>query len=110
MILDKKIFYISILCLAVFIAADDQTVVVTLLPSMVLDLGISVGELNKISWTITSYLLGFTLVMPLAGKLCDKFGYRLVLIFSMIILTVRKMKYLIYWMLMEFSSNFKKNI
>ena len=83
--LKNKIFYIFILCLAVFIAADDQTVVVTLLPSMVLDLGISVGELNKISWTITSYLLGFTLVMPLAGKLCDKFGYRLVLIFSMII-------------------------
>ena len=86
--LKNKIFYIFILCLAVFIAADDQTVVVTLLPSMVLDLGISVGELNKISWTITSYLLGFTLVMPLAGKLCDKFGYRLVLIFSMIIFSI----------------------
>ena len=86
--LKNKIFYIFILCLAVFIAADDQTVVVTLLPSMVLDLGISVGELNKISWTITSYLLGFTLVMPLAGKLCDKFGYRLVLIFSMIIFCI----------------------
>ena len=86
--LKNKIFYIFILCLEVFIAADDQTVVVTLLPSMVLDLGISVGELNKISWTITSYLLGFTLVMPLAGKLCDKFGYRLVLIFSMIIFCI----------------------
>ena len=86
--LKNKIFYIFILCLAVFIAADDQTVVVTLLPSMVLDLGISVGELNKISWTITSYLLGFTLVMPLTGKLCDKFGYRLVLIFSMIIFSI----------------------
>ena len=87
-ILRNKIFYIFILCLAVFIAADDQTVVVTLLPSMVLDLGISVGELNKISWTITSYLLGFTLVMPLAGKLCDKFGYRLVLIFSMLLFSL----------------------
>ena len=62
MILYKKIFYISILCLAVFIAADDQTVIVTLLPSMVLDLRISIGELNKISWTITSYLLGFTII------------------------------------------------
>ncbi len=87
-ILRNKIFYIFILCLAVFIAADDQTVLVTLLPSMVLDLGISVGELNKISWTITSYLLGFTLVMPLAGKLCDKFGYRLVLIFSMLLFSL----------------------
>ena len=52
--LKKRFFFIFILCLAVFIAADDQTVIVTLLPSMVLDLKISVGELNKISWTITS--------------------------------------------------------
>ena len=88
MILDKKIFYISILCLAVFIAADDQTVIVTLLPSMVLDLRISIGELNKISWTITSYLLGFTIIMPIAGKICDKFGYRSTLIFSLIIFSL----------------------
>ena len=88
MILYKKIFYISILCLAVFIAADDQTVIVTLLPSMVLDLRISIGELNKISWTITSYLLGFTIIMPIAGKICDKFGYRSTLIFSLIIFSL----------------------
>ena len=88
MILYKKIFYISILCLAVFIAADDQTVIVTLLPSMVLDLRISIGELNKISWTITSYLLGFTIIMPIAGKICDKYGYRSTLIFSLIIFSL----------------------
>jgi len=80
----NRIFYIFILCFAVFIAADDQTVIVTLLPSMVVDLGISVGELNKISWTITSYLLGFTIVMPIAGKLCDKYGCRNTLITSLL--------------------------
>ena len=78
--LKKRFSFIFILCLAVFIAADDQTVIVTLLPSMVMDLKISVGELNKISWTITSYLLGFTIVMPIAGKLCDKYGFRNTLI------------------------------
>ncbi|MBC78758.1 MAG: hypothetical protein CL745_04040 [Chloroflexi bacterium] len=84
----NRIFYIFILCLAVFIAADDQTVIVTLLPSMVIDLGISVGELNKISWTITSYLLGFTIVMPIAGKLCDKYGFRNTLITSLLIFSI----------------------
>ena len=78
---NKRLFYIFILCLAVFIAADDQTVIVTLLPSMVMDLSISIGELNKISWTITSYLLGFTIVMPLAGKLCDEYAFRNSLMF-----------------------------
>ena len=68
---NKKILYLFILCFSVFIAADDQTVIVTLLPSMTVDLGIAVGELNNVSWTITSYLLGFTIVMPIAGKICD---------------------------------------
>ena len=86
--LNKRLFYIFILCLAVFIAADDQTVIVTLLPSMVMDLSISIGELNKISWTITSYLLGFTIVMPLAGKLCDKYGFRNSLIFSLLVFSI----------------------
>jgi len=86
--LKKRFFFIFILCLAVFIAADDQTVIVTLLPSMVLDLKISVGELNKISWTITSYLLGFTIVMPIAGKLCDKYGFRNTLISSLLLFSI----------------------
>ena len=81
---NKKIFYLFILCFSVFIAADDQTVIVTLLPSMTVDLGIAVGELNKASWTITSYLLGFTIVMPIAGKICDKYGYRTTLISSLL--------------------------
>ena len=86
--LKKRFSFIFILCLAVFIAADDQTVIVTLLPSMVMDLKISVGELNKISWTITSYLLGFTIVMPIAGKLCDKYGFRNTLIYSLLLFSV----------------------
>ncbi|MBA46588.1 MAG: hypothetical protein CL893_00705 [Dehalococcoidia bacterium] len=81
----KRIYFIFILCFAVFIAADDQTVIVTLLPSMVIDLSISVGELNKISWTITSYLLGFTIVMPIAGKVCDKYGFRNTLIVALLV-------------------------
>jgi len=81
---NKKILYLFILCFSVFIAADDQTVIVTLLPSMTVDLGIAVGELNKVSWTITSYLLGFTIIMPIAGKICDKYGYRTTLISSLL--------------------------
>ncbi|MDG2102080.1 MAG: MFS transporter [Dehalococcoidia bacterium] len=83
--LKNKLLFLSLFCITVFIAADDQTVIVTLLPSMILDLRISVGELNKVSWTITSYLLGFTLIMPIAGKICDKYGYKSTLIISLLI-------------------------
>ncbi|MFQ5875345.1 MAG: MFS transporter, partial [Dehalococcoidia bacterium] len=47
-------------CLGVFIAADDQTVVVTILPSIMSDFRLGINELDQVSWTITGYLLGYT--------------------------------------------------
>ena len=51
----------------VFIAADDQTVVVTVLPQIMLDMRVMVTELDRVSWTITGYLLGYLVAMPLIG-------------------------------------------
>ena len=56
-----------IVCLGVFVAALDQTVVVTALPSVMLDLGIPLTELDHASWIITGYLLGYTVAMPPDG-------------------------------------------
>ena len=49
----------------VFVAADDQTVVVTILPEIMLDLKLTVTELDHTSWIITGYLLGYVAAMPL---------------------------------------------
>ena len=65
------------LCLGVFIVADDQTVVVTLLPEILIDLEVSATELGSASWTITGYLIGFTAAMPLMGRFSDRIGHRL---------------------------------
>ncbi len=64
------------LCLGVFIAADDQTVVVTILPDMLSDLRVAVSELDRASWAITGYLIGYTAAMPLMGRISDRFGFR----------------------------------
>lgn len=64
------------LCFGVFIAADDQTVVVTLLPDMMADLRVGVSELDRASWVITGYLIGYTAAMPLMGRISDRTGYR----------------------------------
>ena len=66
----------------VFIAADDQTVVVTILPQVMLDLKVQVTELNKASWTITGYLLGYLAAMPLIGRLSDAWGHRRLFVIS----------------------------
>ncbi|HEY2552592.1 MAG TPA: MFS transporter [Streptosporangiaceae bacterium] len=58
------------LMLAILLAALDQTIVSTALPTIVSDL----GGLSHLSWVITAYLLATTASTPLWGKLGDQYG------------------------------------
>jgi EmrB/QacA subfamily drug resistance transporter len=58
------------LMLAILLAALDQTIVSTALPTIVGDL----GGLSHLSWVVTSYLLATTVSAPLWGKLGDQYG------------------------------------
>ncbi|WP_226549945.1 MDR family MFS transporter [Celeribacter naphthalenivorans] len=60
------------------LAALDQTIVSTALPTIVADL----GGLEHLSWVVTAYILASTVVAPLYGKLGDLYGRRNVVIFS----------------------------
>ncbi|MFI9275188.1 MFS transporter [Kitasatospora sp. NPDC052896] len=61
---------IGALLLALLLAALDQTIVSTALPTIVSDL----GGLEHLSWVVTAYLLASTAVTPLWGKLGDMYG------------------------------------
>ena len=63
------------LLLVMLLAALDQTIVSTALPSIVGEL----GGLNNLSWVVTAYLLTSTIVVPLYGKFGDLFGRKIVL-------------------------------
>jgi EmrB/QacA subfamily drug resistance transporter len=63
------------LFLALWLAALDQTVVSTALPTMVGDL----GGLTYLSWVVTAYLLTSTVAGPLYGKFGDLYGRKIVL-------------------------------
>ena len=69
----------------IFIAADDQTVIVTVLPQILLDLNVQVNELDRASWTITGYLLGYVAAMPLIGRMSDVWGHRNLYVASMLV-------------------------
>lgn len=71
-------------CAGVFIAADDQTVVVTVLPRIMLDMRVPIGELERASWTITGYLLGYLAGMPLIGRMADIWGHRRIFMLSLL--------------------------
>ena len=54
------------------LAALDQTIVATALPTIVGDL----GGLRQLSWVVTAYLLTSTVSVPLWGKVSDLYGRR----------------------------------
>ncbi|MCQ4082117.1 MDR family MFS transporter [Streptomyces sp. RB6PN25] len=60
----------SALLLGLLIAALDQTIVSTALPTIVSDL----GGMQHLSWVVTAYLLASTAATPLWGKLGDQYG------------------------------------
>ncbi len=63
------------LVLAMMLAALDATIVATALPTIVGEF----GQLERLSWVVTAYLLAQTVVTPIYGKLGDQFGRRNVL-------------------------------
>ena len=75
------------LMLGMFLAALDQTIVSTALPTIVGDL----GGLNHLSWVVTSYLLAATVSTPLYGKLGDMIGRKPVFLAAILIFLVGSM-------------------
>lgn len=75
-------------CAGVFLGADDQTKVVTILPQIMIDFEIPITNLGTASWLITIYLIGYTAVMPLTGRLSDKFGFRNLFLASLVIFSI----------------------
>lgn len=61
---------IGALLLGMSLAALDQTIVSTALPTIVSDL----GGLEHLSWVVTAYILAATAATPLWGKLGDQYG------------------------------------
>jgi EmrB/QacA subfamily drug resistance transporter len=66
----RVLIVIGALMLGMFLAALDQTVVSTALPTIVGDL----HGASHLSWVVTAYLLASTVSTPLWGKLGDLYG------------------------------------
>lgn len=69
----RNLIFVAVL-LGMLLAALDQTIVATALPTVVADLG---GAGHQ-SWVVTSYLLASTIVTAVVGKLGDLFGRKTV--------------------------------
>jgi EmrB/QacA subfamily drug resistance transporter len=70
--------------LVMLLASLDSTIVSTALPTIVGDL----GGISKLSWIVTAYLLTSTITTPVAGKLGDTFGRKVVLQTALVVFLV----------------------
>jgi EmrB/QacA subfamily drug resistance transporter len=67
--------------LAMFLAALDQTIIATALPTI----GRELGDLEHLPWIVTVYLLTSTAVTPLYGKISDSYGRRVTMLVGIVI-------------------------
>jgi len=72
------------LMLAVLLAALDQTIVATALPTIVSDL----GGLSHLSWVVTAYILATTATTQVWGKLGDQYGRKYLFIAAIVIFLI----------------------
>src|SRR5579872_7111473 len=65
--------------LPMFLAVADQTIVATALPTIASDL----GNVERASWVVVSYLIANTIAAPVYGRLGDTFGRRPMMIMAL---------------------------
>src|SRR5215212_9500015 len=72
------------LMLTMFLAALDQTIVATALPTI----GRQFHDVTNLSWVITAYLLASTAVAPVFGTLSDIYGRRAMIVVALSLFVV----------------------
>src|SRR3974390_1827879 len=83
----RTLIIIGALLLGMLLAALDQTIVATALPTIAGDL----HGLSHLSWVITAYLLASTVSTPLWGKLGDLYGRKVFFEASIVIFLIGSM-------------------
>ena len=77
---------LAVVCFGVFIAADDLTVVSTMLRQIIGHLGIPLPDgWDRAAWIVNSYLVAYVAVMPFMGRLSDVLGRRRVFVGALVL-------------------------
>jgi EmrB/QacA subfamily drug resistance transporter len=79
----QNVVFVTV-ALGMLLAALDQTIVSTALPTIVGDL----GEPGHQAWVVTSYLLAETVMTAIAGKLGDLFGRKIVFQLAVLVFVI----------------------
>src|SRR5690554_3663175 len=80
---DRSLVYLSML-VTLFLAALDQTIVATALPSMVEDL----AAVDRYAWVATAYLLASTALALVYGKLADTYARKRITLGAVVVFLI----------------------
>ena len=86
--LNYKWFLLANIMLGTFMAVLDATIVNVGLPKIMASFGVG---LDKIEWVITAYMLAMAVMLPTSGWLADKFGYKRMYFFGLLLFTFGSM-------------------
>ncbi len=87
------------LAFGVFVAADDLTVVSTMLRQIVFDLEIPLPDgLDQAAWVVNAYLIAYVVVMPFVGRLGDVIGRKTIYITSLLLFLIGSI-----WVILPFN-------
>jgi len=81
---ERLLVIYAALMLAMLLAALDQTIVSTALPTIVNDL----GGLSHLSWVVTAYILASTATTQVWGKLGDQYGRKYLFLSAIVIFLI----------------------
>lgn len=79
----KIIIMVSVMA-AMLLVALDQTIIATALGKIVEEF----NAFDSLSWIVTAYLLTTTITVPIAGKLSDLFGRRIILLIGVAVFVI----------------------
>lgn len=60
--------------ICVFISAVDLTVIASILPGMISDVGVNTADFDRYIWIVNGYLIAYVVAIPVFGKLSDHIG------------------------------------
>lgn len=81
----RRVLVFTIVALTLLMMSVDATIVATALDALRRGLRTSI---NWAGWTITAYSFGFVLMLPLSGKLSERYGRRRIFLGSVVAFTV----------------------
>lgn len=71
--------------ICVLLGSIDLTVVASILPAMIGDLGVNTADIDRYIWAVNAYLIAYIVAIPLAGRVSDIVGRQPTFIGSLLI-------------------------